>query len=61
MTENGKMSLVLVHIKTDDKDTAIKTIWQGFPGGSVVKDPPASAGDTGSISDPVRSHMLQSN
>ena len=55
------MSLVLVHIKTDDKDTAIKTIWQGFPGGSVVKDPPASAGDTGSISDPVRSHMLQSN
>ena len=33
----------------------------GLPGGSVVKDPPASAGDTGSIPDPGRSHMLRSN
>ena len=33
----------------------------GFPGGSVVKDPPANAGDTGSIPDPGRSHMLWSN
>ena len=23
--------------------------WWGFPGGSVVKNPPANAGDTGSI------------
>ena len=23
--------------------------WKGFPGGSVVKNPPASAGDVGSI------------
>ena len=30
---------------------------QGFPGGSVVKNLPASAGDTGSIPDPGRSHM----
>ena len=29
-----------------------------FPGGSVVKNPPADAGDTGSISGPGRSHML---
>ena len=29
---------------------------QGFPGGSVVKNPPANAGDTGSIPDPGRSH-----
>ena len=34
---------------------------RGFPGGSVVKNPTASAGDTGLISDPGRSHMLQSN
>ena len=34
---------------------------QGFTGGSVVKNPPANAGDTGSSPGPVRSHMLQSN
>jgi len=28
-----------------------------FPGGSVVKNPPASAGDTGSIPGSGRSHM----
>ena len=33
----------------------------GFPGGTVVKNPPANAGDTGSIPGPGRSHMLQSN
>ena len=32
-----------------------------FPGGAVVKNPPASGGDVGSISGPGRSHMLQSN
>ena len=32
-----------------------------FPGGSVVKNPPANAGDTGSIPGPGRSHMPWSN
>ena len=35
---------------------------QGFPGGSVVKkkkNPPADAGDMGSIPDLGRSHMLR--
>ena len=32
-----------------------------FPGGAVVKNPPANAGDMGSIPGPGRSHMLQSN
>ena len=32
-----------------------------FPGGSVVKNPPANAGDRGSIRDPGKSHMPQSN
>ena len=31
--------------------------WRGFPGGSVIKSPPANAGDRGSIPDPGRSHM----
>ncbi|KAM9083397.1 15-hydroxyprostaglandin dehydrogenase [NAD(+)] isoform 2-T2 [Megaptera novaeangliae] len=32
-----------------------------FPGGAVAKNPPASAGDTGSIPGPGRSHVPQSN
>ena len=34
---------------------------QGFPGGAVVKNPPANAGDTSSNPGPGRSHMLRSN
>ena len=30
---------------------------EGFPGGSVVKNPPASAGDTGFIPGPGRFYM----
>ena len=33
----------------------------GFPGGSVVKNLPANAGDMGSIPGQRRSHMPQSN
>ena len=32
-----------------------------FPGGTVVKNPPANAGDTGSSTGPGRSHMLWGN
>ena len=32
-----------------------------FPGGPVVKNPPASAGDTGSIPGPGRFHMPRDN
>ena len=40
----------------------IKAVWfLGFPGGSVVKNPPANAGDTGSSPGLGRSHMPQSN
>ena len=38
-----------------------KKMWRGFPGGSVVKNPPANAGDTSLLPDLGRSHMLQSN
>ena len=34
---------------------------RGFPGGAVVGNPPANAGDTGSIPGPGRFHMLHSN
>ena len=34
---------------------------QGFPGGAVVKNPPANAGDTGSSPGLGRSHMPRSN
>ena len=33
----------------------------GFPGGTVVKNLPANAGDTGSIPGPGRSHMSRSS
>ena len=29
----------------------------GFPGGAVVRNPPANSGDTGSCPGPGRSHM----
>ena len=34
---------------------------QGFPGGAVVENPPANAGDTGSSPGTGRSHMPWSN
>ena len=34
---------------------------EGFPGGTVVKNPPANAGDTGLSPGPGRSHMPWSN
>ena len=33
----------------------------GFPGGAMVKNPPANAGDMGSSTGPGRSHMPWSN
>ena len=38
-----------------------KTCAWGFPGGAVVKNPPADAGDTGSSPGLGRSHMPRSN
>ena len=34
---------------------------EDFPGGAVVKNPPANAGDKSSSPGPGRCHMLQSN
>ena len=41
--------------------TSIKSFSWGFPGGTVVKNPPASAGDTGSSPGLGRCHMLWSD
>ena len=38
-----------------------RTEFSGFPGGAVVENPPANAGDMGSSPDPGRSHMPRSN
>ena len=38
-----------------------KLLILGFSGGSVVKNPPANAENTGSIPDPRRSHRPRSN
>ena len=38
-----------------------KSLHLDFPGGTVVKNPPANAGDMGSSPGPGRSHMSWSN
>ena len=38
-----------------------RVCFRDFPGGAVDKNPPANAGDTGSIPAPGRFHTLQSN
>ena len=38
-----------------------RNLQPGFPGGAVVKNPPANAGDTGSSPGPGWSHMTRSN
>ena len=45
----------------DTKIWFLEIIDLGFRGSAVVENPPANAGDTGSIPGPGRSHMLQSN
>ena len=43
------------------KKQSIKTVPEGFPGGAVVENLPAKAGDTGLSPGLGRSHMPQSN
>ena len=42
------------------KEGPLRHFWV-FPGGAVVKNPPANAGDTGLSPGPPRSHMPRSN
>ena len=43
------------------RTATLKKPFKDFPGGTVVKNPPANAGDTGSIPGPGGSHMPWSN
>ena len=49
------------NLKYDTNKLIYKTEIEGFPGGTVVKNPPANTGDTGSSPGPGRSHMPWSN
>ena len=44
-----------------NKKNKYKLSLRDFRGGTVVENPPANAGDTGSIPGLGRSHMLRSN
>ena len=50
---------VLFKFKSKTHVLKFNTSW-GFPGGAVVRNPPANAGDTGSCPGPGRSHMPRS-
>ena len=58
-----KAQKCLTHVsKIPIQNRPLKLIFkkQDFPGGTVVKNPPANAGDTGSSPGPGRSHVPQS-
>ena len=59
-------NLKISHVKSSNerrkkKREFLKSGERDFPGGTVVKNLPANAGDTGSIPGPGRSHMVRSN
>ena len=45
----------------EQENSLLESSVRGFPGGTVVKNPPANAGDTGSSPGLGRSHMPWSN
>ena len=51
----------LEQLHHEGRRRSTKSEGQGFPGGAVVENLPANAGDTGLSPGPGRSHMLQSN
>ena len=50
----------LIGVQLNQRSQTQNRMW-GFPGGAVVKNPPANAGDTGLSPGLGRSHMLWSN
>ena len=63
----SNLELMLIHLSTSlerilkGKKWSLKSVSKGFPDGAVVKNPPASGGDTGSSPGLGRSHMPRSN
>ena len=60
MSKPGRECLKLCRV-AKGQPSHYKRHTRGFPGGAVVKNPPANAGDTGSSPGPGRSHMPRSN
>ena len=57
----SKIYKQLMQVNIKKKTTQSKNGQKDFPGGAVVKNPPANAGDMGSSPGPGRSHMPRSN
>ena len=53
--------MYLVELRSCSIRVVLNPTTQVFPGGSVVENTPANAGDTGLILNPGRSHMPWSN
>ena len=62
-TDSGTTIHLLSKISEDETQNQyfLKGLQVGFPGGAVVENLPANAGDTGSSPGPGRSHMPQSD
>ena len=52
---------IMLSVKGCAEDMTSKRLGGGFPGGTVGKNLPVNAGDTGSIPNPGRFHMLGSS
>ena len=55
------MRMEIIEAMLEFRLLGFKSQERGFPGGAVVKNPPANAGDMGSVPGLGRSHMPQSN
>ena len=53
--------IVLLNSSAPSVENLYRILTEDFPGGTVVKNPPATAGDTGSSPGLGRSHMPRSN
>ena len=64
-TNSLKSNMYWVHLQLisiqNEKNWILKKVTRGFPGGSMVKNLSANVGDTASIPDPWRPHVLWGN